>query len=300
MGKMESRSKGIFKIILIILLFMFLVANIYLYNLTKIMKKENKEVKANLSVLNNNIDDIIKTNEQINSDIAYLEEITTNIINKKKEYFNNIKVLEQKILKKESNVKIAYLTFDDGPYKLTEKYLKVLRDNDVRATFFVLGRPYRASYYQKIINDGHTIANHTYSHKIRNGIYRSSDTFIKDVVKLENYLSNNFGVTTNIVRFPGGSSQARGLKKTIVNKLHDMEYGYVDWTAETGDGSNLKMRQMGAYECFVKTLNNRKIAVVLMHDYNRSTLANLPKIIKYLKDHGYVMFPLFKDSVIIK
>ncbi len=294
---MESGNNRIFKIILIVLFLIFLMGNIYFYFIIEKLEAENKEIKTNLSIYNEDLSNMIGTNEQINEDIHFFEKMVVNISVKKQEYFNNIRELEQKILKNETKIKIAYLTFDDGPYNLTDEYLKVLKDNDVRATFFVLGKPSKFVFYKKIINDGHTIGNHTYSHRIRKGIYRSSDAFIKDVVKLENYLYDNFGITTDIVRFPGGSSQAGSLKKTIVDKLHNIGYGYVDWTAQTGDGVSSKIK---AYDQFVKTLKGRKIAVVLMHDYSRVTLADLPKIIEYLKSHDYVMLPLFKDSVMIK
>ncbi|MBQ9931765.1 MAG: polysaccharide deacetylase family protein, partial [Firmicutes bacterium] len=57
----------------------------------------------------------------------------------KTEYAQNIRALEEKILAGESDVKIAYLTFDDGPYKQTEQYLAILDQYDIKATFFVIG-----------------------------------------------------------------------------------------------------------------------------------------------------------------
>lgn len=205
--------------------------------------------------------------------------------------------MEQKIINKETNVRIAYLTFDDGPYELTDKYLEVLDEYNARGTFFVLGKPKLINTYKKIIKSGHTIANHTYSH--REGLYTTTNNFVGEVIKLQNYLYNNTGVITNIVRFPGGSSNAGKLKKTIINELHKLGYGYVDWNCETGDGSNAKMKQMGAYERFKLTLKNKKIAVVLMHDYNYKTYKDLPKIITYLRNNNYLILPLFKESVVI-
>ena len=60
-----------------------------------------------------------------------------------KKSINNLKdirKLEEKIQSGESDKKIAYLTFDDGPYLKTYQVLDILKENDVRATFFVLGK----------------------------------------------------------------------------------------------------------------------------------------------------------------
>ncbi|MBE6032865.1 MAG: hypothetical protein E7224_06695, partial [Clostridiales bacterium] len=118
----------------------------------------------------------------------WLLNMDQNIADLKQEYAQNIRTLEDKILAGESDVKIAYLTFDDGPYKQTEQYLAILDQYDIKATFFVIGRPDRADYYRLIRDKGHTIANHTYSHGIRKGLYDSPQSFIGQVNKLEDLL----------------------------------------------------------------------------------------------------------------
>jgi peptidoglycan/xylan/chitin deacetylase (PgdA/CDA1 family) len=107
-------------------------------------------------------------------------------------------------------------------------------------------------------------------------------------------------IKTDMVRFPRSSSSAGSLKDSIINKLHDLGYGYVDWTCETGDGARIKLNEMGAYERFTKTIQNQKIAVVLMHDYSYESYDVLPKIIEYLNENNYIMLPLFRQSVMIK
>ncbi len=217
------------------------------------------------------------------------------------EYTSNIALLEQKILNGESDKKIAYLTFDDGPYNITKYFLETLKNNNVQATFFTIGKPSMKETYKKIVADGHILANHTYSHKIRKGIYKSADTFINDVKKQENFLYEITGYKTTLVRFPGGSSQAGKLKNDIVNKLHEEGYNYVDWTCETGDGSDSKMAKQGAFEWYKQTCtDDKKVLVLLMHDYNYSTKDNLDKIIKDLKERGYLILPLSNKSVMVK
>ena len=75
----------------------------------------------------------------------------------------------------------VYLTFDDGPSENTEDVLKILKKNDIKATFFVIGRTDKKSLlmYKKIVNDGHTIAMHSYTHNY-GLIYASLKNFKKD------------------------------------------------------------------------------------------------------------------------
>ena len=215
--------------------------------------------------------------------------------------------LENKIIKKETDYKIAYLTFDDGPYYSTNDFLKVLKENDVKATFFTIGLNKERCYdnqlkechslYKKIVLDGHTIANHTYSHQIFNGLYSSSTSFINQVVKQEEFIKEKTGVITNIVRFPGGASTAGNLKNDIIKGLREKKYGWVDWSAQDGDGGYLPNKDV-AWNNFTNSIN-QNIEVVLFHDYNKITLSILPDAIKYLKDNNYILLPLFYESNMI-
>ena len=216
------------------------------------------------------------------------------------EYFSNIAKLETKIQLGETNVKIAYLTFDDGPYKLTDKVLDILKENGVKATFFCIGKEDVDDKYQRIVAEGHVLANHTYSHAITKGLYNSVDSFIAQIEKQEEHLYNITGYRTTLMRFPGGSSQAKGLKDGIVEQLHARGYNYVDWNCETGDGSDEKMKKQNAFAWYSQTMNNQDIIVLLMHDYNDSTVNNLQKIIDDLQSKNYLILPLNNKSIMAK
>lgn len=237
--------------------------------------------------------------EEIEKEIAIYRNVIEETNKLKEEYTDNIAKLEQKIVNKETNAKIAYLTFDDGPYDLTQKYLDILKSNNVRATFFTLGKTKYENTYKRIVNDGHTLANHTYYHNIRTGLYKSSDNFVSQVKKLEDYLYSITNHKTTLARFPGGSDQAGKLKGEIVNKLHNMGYKYVDWNCYTGDGSDKLMAEHDAYYWYKDTCKD-DILVILMHDYNYSTVNNLDKIIKDLKVRGYILLPLHNKSMMVK
>ena len=214
--------------------------------------------------------------------------------------FARLAALEQKIRAGESDQKIAYLTFDDGPYDtVTDRVLDILAEKEVRATFFLRCRPNHEVQIRREIREGHTIANHSYSHKIRE-VYRSADSCIDEVRRQQQWLSETFGVTPEIYRFPGGSPTARGEKAAIAAALAADGLGYVDWNCATGDGLPGELTRDMAYKNAIQSVGEQKIVVMLMHDYSAATTDALPQIIDTLREKGYLLMPLFRDSVMIK
>lgn len=242
-------------------------------------------------------------------DITSVEDIDKSIESIKSKYFQNIKALEDEILAGKSNKKIAYLTFDDGPYFNTYKVLDILDQYHVKATFFTISMNGEYcfdnksencfSLYKEYVKRGHTIANHTYTHAIRGGLYSSVDSFMDAVVRQEEHIKNQTGgYITNILRFPGGSAQSKDLKGPIIDKLRERGYGWVDWTAEDGDGKGIASWDEG-WNKFTSSINDN-IEVILFHDYNRITTEILPSAITYLQENGYQIYPLFYDSHMIQ
>ena len=116
-----------------------------------------------------------------------------------------------------------------------------------------------------------------------------------DVIKQENLIKEQTGgYVTNIVRFPGGSVTAGNLREPIYEQLRARGYGWADWNAEDGDGRDLQSEDQ-AWGIFVKMIDE-KMEVVLLHDYNTITTAILPRIIEYLQENGYEIYPLFYES----
>ncbi len=110
----------------------------------------------------------------------------------------NIK-LEKELSEKQSTYdkamsqkKIAHLTFDDGPSSNTLKLLDVLDKYNAKATFFVIYKEGFDDIYREIVNRGHVLANHTYSHNYQK-IYSSTKAFISDVEALDNKLKEITG-----------------------------------------------------------------------------------------------------------
>lgn len=255
---------------------------------------------------------ILKTSEDSSlKEVEHLENILAELAALKKEVFVNASSLEKKIKAKETNAKIAYITFDDGPYYLTYKFLGILDKYHIKATFFTIGSGKTKCYdnssyectklYSEIAYRGHTMGNHTYSHNLRRSssgyVYSSVNAFITQLDKQAENLLNRTGVTTTIMRFPGGSSTAGRLKSSMISAIRSKGYGYVDWTAQDGDGGYLTSKTQ-AWNNFKNSINEQ-IEVLLLHDYSYITLSILPDMIEYLQNNNYVILPLFYDSVMV-
>lgn len=264
--------------------------------------------KDDLSILEKELNN--KLVELSNQEMPEVKDYKVLLESKRSEYFSKAKELEDKVLNHETNLKIAYLTFDDGPYYKTYEYLRILKENDIQATFFTTSINGEMCFdkkdvncmglYKEYLKGGHTIGNHTYTHSIGKGLYKSVNTFINSLKQQEEHIKNmTGGYITNIVRFPGGSGSAKKhkVRDGAIEKLKELGYGWVDWTAQDGDGINLSNVEDGMKE--LKETINADIEVILLHDYNKYTLALLPDAIAYLKSEGYIFLPLFYESSVI-
>ena len=241
--------------------------------------------------------------EQLTQEKADWERMKELAEESKAHFFELAGQLEQKVKNDELDVKIAYLTFDDGPYiNTTPSFLDVLDQYGVLATFFQRGRSWDNDWdmykdiFLRIKKSGHTLANHTWSHGIKTGLYSSTSRFIEEVLKQRQFIEEHLGVTSTVMRFPGGSSQARGLKQPIIEELRKLGYGYVDWDTSTGDGK-LVLPPDQFRDNVLNDTGNRSFLVVLMHDYSENTCKALPEIIEGLQKQGYIFLPLWHDSV---
>ena len=100
----------------------------------------------------------------------------------------------------------AYLTFDDGPSGNTDIILQTMQEENVKATFFVVGTDNadNLARMRRIVQEGHTIGMHSYSHSYKK-IYASVEAFLKDMYQVFNLIKDTTGVTPTCFRFPGGS-----------------------------------------------------------------------------------------------
>ena len=134
--------------------------------------------------------------------------------------------------KEKKNNKRVYLTFDDGPSIYTDKILDILKENQIKATFFVIGKTdsYSKDMYRRIVDEGHTLGMHSYSHQYSN-VYHSLEYFKKDFTMLQDLLYKTTGVKPDLYRFPGGSSNlvSKVDLSQCIRYLNDKNIRYVDW-----------------------------------------------------------------------
>ena len=196
----------------------------------------------------------------------------------------------------------VYLTFDDGPSTYTDEILDILDEYDVKATFFVCGKP-NAKYtelYKRIVNDGHTLGMHSYSHKYSE-LYASLDSFKEDTDKLRIFLYETTGVWARFYRFPGGSSNtvSKVDMHELTGYLEDSEVTFFDWNVSAGDdraGANKDT----IYANIVNNVPKFKHCVVLMHDAadKKSTVDALPEIIEAIQAmEDTVIVPITDDTL---
>ena len=129
------------------------------------------------------------------------------------------------------------LTFDDGPSDQTGEILDILKEHNVKATFFVIGRNERYyPMYKRIVEEGHTLAIHSYSHEYST-IYASYDNFVNDVEELRKLLYDVTGVDCRYYRFPGGSSNrvTQVPVNDLIDYLDSAGLTYFDWNALNND-----------------------------------------------------------------
>ena len=193
----------------------------------------------------------------------------------------------------ESNEKIVYLTFDDGPSGNTDKILTILDQYQAKATFFVTGCHQEYNYLiKKAYQKGHTIGLHSYQHEYPD-IYQSKNAYFNDLDKIGKMVKEIIGFTPHYIRFPGGSSNkvsknyCTGLMSILTKEVIKQGYQYYDWNGDTNDASS---NNVSVHEIISSATNeNHQNIVILAHDTNakNTTVEALPSIISFYQKKGY-------------
>lgn len=190
-----------------------------------------------------------------------------------------------------TKTKVAFLTFDDGPSRtVTPKILDILEDNNIKATFFIIGNMAKENpdLLKQINRKGHAIGNHTYTHEFSK-VYSNIEAFEEEVDKTNKVFKEILGDSFNsrLFRFPGGSFEKskNPYKELIKNK----NMVYVDWNVLNGDAEGHNIEPGRLLNRVKETIEDQKSIVILMHDApaKQTTVEALPLIIEYLKSEGY-------------
>jgi len=184
-----------------------------------------------------------------------------------------------------SEMKVA-LTFDDGPNEpYTSEILQVLRENNVRATFFVNGKNVETfpETAREIVREGHAIGNHSYSHK--DLVLDTNARVRQEITKTSDIIEQVTGQKTRLFRPPYGDKDFLTLQQA-----RKLGYLMVEWTVSAQD-----WRRPGVNRIVHRVLRGvQPGAIVLMHDGDKlrrgdrsQTVAALPTLIRELRREGY-------------
>lgn len=291
----EIRSNNYKKKIIIIVVIAIVAIVVFSILGIKVAESYNKRL-----IEKSKISQQIEQSQEIEENSKEIVENTNNDKQETETVNMQIPVYSENAKKKMKNIyssseKIAYLTFDDGPSQtVTPQILDVLKQENIKATFFVLGMRVKANpeLVKREYEEGHYIANHGYYHDYAS-IYKSVNNVIKEYNKNEKEIQNAIGVEeyqSHLFRFPGGSIGGKyaDLKSKAKKELNKQNISYIDWNALTNDaaGANTKKKILSNLKSTVKGKNS---VVILMHDASNKILTyeTLPDVIQYLREQGY-------------
>lgn len=174
------------------------------------------------------------------------------------------------------------LTFDDGPDpRNTPRVLKALRERNVTATFFMIGRNVNAhpDLAAQVLAEGHEVANHSYTHPKLSRY--SNSRVISELERCQQAIHTATGVTPVWFRPPYGAWATKRQGPLAVKE----SLGVAMWSVDTND-----WRDRNARIVTKRAVGNAKPgSIILMHDIHRSTADAVPAILDGLLDRGYEM-----------
>ncbi|AIS52978.1 hypothetical protein TKV_c18280 [Thermoanaerobacter kivui] len=181
----------------------------------------------------------------------------------------------------DTSKKVVYLTFDEGYENgYTPKILDILKENNVKAAFFVTG-PYikqQADLVKRMVKEGHIVGNHTVNHP---SLPTMPDEKVKEeITKLGDMFSELTGKEMRYFRPPKGEYSERTLYLT-----KSLGYRTVFWSLAMADWQPLPGGPEESYNTVMKRIHPG--AVILLHAVSKDNALALDRIIKGIKAEGY-------------
>lgn len=183
----------------------------------------------------------------------------------------------------ETDEKILYLTFDDGPTpKVTKFVLDILKKHNAKATFFCVGENIikHLELFKRIVSEGHTIGNHTQNHlngwKTNVGDYLANTTICEKVIHQQTYK------TQKLFRPPYGK-----LKNKQARQLINKGFEIIMWSILSGDFDEKITKKKCLYNVISKT---EKGAIIVFHDSEKAfekLKYTLPLVLNHYINKGY-------------
>lgn len=188
------------------------------------------------------------------------------------------------MIRKRTKINEVALTFDDGPTELTPRFLDLLQEHQVKATFFCIGKQIEKypETFQRIIAEGHTIGNHTYSHSNNTG-FLSASKMVEEIKKCDEVMAKTGNIQTDLYRPPFGvtnPSIAKAIRRTGKKSI--------GWNVRSLD--TITDNEKKIYNRITKRL--KKGSIILLHDTSEKTYNVLVDLLLFLKDKKYSTFTI--------
>ncbi len=247
-----------------------LIIAIMIISLSLWIRNKDEVVKTNANVSNKKIEWGIKRNDNHEQPDVGSE---------------NRRILEENngICLGNSETKTIYLTFDEG-YEAgyTEEILKILKQNDVKATFFLTAHYVNTqeNLVKQMIEEGHIIGNHTVNHKSMPSL--TEEEIKKEVMDLHQSVYEKFEYEMKYIRPPKGEFSEKTLQVTNTLGYENVmwSFAYEDWNEE---------KQPDEEKAKNKILNNlHNGEIMLLHGNSKTNMNILDGVIKEAKNMGYV------------
>jgi peptidoglycan-N-acetylglucosamine deacetylase len=182
--------------------------------------------------------------------------------------------------------KVAALTFDDGPDGIiTPKILDILKENNIKASFFFIGNSLNS--YSQVVKradkEGHLILNHSFSHPQLST--KSLSEVDKEVLNTENLIYSLIGKRPGIIRPPYGD-----VVQATTDELSKLNYKIIIWSIDTLDWSI--MEKDGIVNNIISNIRPGDIILMHSNENKKATAEALPEIIKRLKEMNYALVTL--------
>lgn len=197
---------------------------------------------------------------------------------------------EQEIINTSKYDKVAYLTIDDGPSVYTDKIVKILNDNDINASFFMVNGNMKAypNQVKNALNNRNSIGFHSVSHDIHK-LYKTINTPKEEFDTCAQTYKSITGQESKLIRIPFGSKPYTPQKSMDI--LADSGYKVWDWTLDSEDWKSTSEQLLAN----IKKYTGGSEIVLLIHE-RKQTVAVLDDIIKYLKSEGYELLPIQQNQ----
>ncbi|RXZ02294.1 polysaccharide deacetylase family protein [Fictibacillus sp. S7] len=188
----------------------------------------------------------------------------------------------------QNQAKTVYLTFDDGPSRVSDGIMDVLKKYQVKATFFML-EPNMLKFQDQVKRmdrEGHSQGLHGVSHDAKK-IYRSKETVVQEMDQANRALQKITGKRTVLIRTPYGS--APYMKPDYQKAVKDKGYELWDWTIDSMDWSYRSPQYVTNSIRQIKKMEHQTEPIVILMHERKETLESLPQLLDYLKKNGYTM-----------